>query len=228
MRPQTDFPESYLDFPHDECDSFEYHRKYPPDYSYWGKMPIWSIDEAVHLIHGVNPEFYKNLSKHDPIDNAEEEILKTKRLLERDILAENIRPKGRTRGRIIHLISSDVVNWALSREIEVPEELLSFLKNNKKDVDKSNSIQKPPYLDANHKYHSEELKIAIETWMALFENKKYISKKEALQHPQFKRDIKKHIEEHYKIKSAREIERITTVLNPKNVAVHNQLINHLG
>ena len=168
MRLQTDFPESYLDFPHDEGDAFEYHRRYPPDYSYWEKMPIWSIDEAVHLIHGVKPEFYKDLSKHDPIDNAEEEILKTKRLLERDILAENISPKKRTRGRVKHLIPSDVVNWALSREIEVPGELLILLKNNGQDINKSlNTAQKPPYLDDKHDYYAGELAIAVETWKAL-------------------------------------------------------------
>ena len=220
MRLQTDFPKSYFDFPQDEADSFDYHRNYPPEYSYWKNASLWTVDESVHLVYGVTPNFYELRSEKtsgvDSKDNAERELRKAYKLLERDILAGNIRTKGRTRSKVKHLFPNDVVNWAFSKGIEVPQELLSFLKNNKQDINKSfNAAQKPPYLDTEHDYYAEELAIAVETWMVLFEDEQYISKKETFKNPQFKKDIQKHIKDHYKIDSARKIDRITTVINPR-------------
>lgn len=207
-------PESYFTFPHDEDDPFRYHQDSPPDYSYWKKAPLWTIDESVHLIYGVKPNFYVTLSQGTsevvPTDNAEKEIGKTKKLLELGILAGNIKTKGRIRrGGSNYLYPKDVVNWAVGQGIEVPEELLSFLKNNKK------TAQALKCLDPKHKYYSEELAIAVGTWVALFENKQYISKKEAKKNPQFKNDIRKHIRKQNPKLGTTKINRIATLVNPK-------------
>jgi hypothetical protein len=204
-------PESYYRFPHDEGDSFEYHRMNPPDYSYRKKMPLWRIDEASHLIYGVEPGFYENLSEDGSIDNAEEEIKKTKRLLERDILAKKVKTYEKD-----FLNPTEVIYWAICHDINVPEELSYLFHEYRKKIDKSTSKnQELPYLNTEHKYHSEELAIAIETWMALFEDKQYISKKETINNPQFKSDIQKHIKKQHPKLSDRSMDRIGTLINPR-------------
>ena len=100
-------PKSYFDVP-DDADKFVYHRKYnPPDYSHWIKVSCWTIEESVHLIHGVEPGFYTNLSERDSVDNAEFEIKKTKMLLELDIVVEKVKTDEKD-----FLNPTEVIYWA--------------------------------------------------------------------------------------------------------------------
>ena len=111
---------------------------------------------------------------------------------------------------------TDVIYWAVCHDINVPEKLSYLFHEYRKKIDKSSSKnQELPYLDTKHEYHSEELAIAIETWMALFENKQYLSKKEALSNPLFVKDIQKHIKKQHPKLSDRATDRITTLINPR-------------
>ena len=70
--------------------------------------------------------------------------------------------------------------------------------------------QRPPYLDPEHKYHSEELALAVEVWMELLnEDGKFT------EHKAPREQIEDLLKKKREKLSKNAIDRITTMINPK-------------
>jgi len=100
----------------------------------------------------------------------------------------------------------ELARWAIATEQFPP-----FLK---KDIDKllpyrKKVINTPPYLDPEHKFHSDELKIAVEVWLHFFNEDNFTPNKAP------KTQLEGYIRKNYpSIKSSRAIGRIATLINP--------------
>ncbi len=68
----------------------------------------------------------------------------------------------------------------------------------------------PPYLEADHKYFSEELSIAVETWLAMYGPAGNLKTKTGPKKP-----IMDYLEKHHKNLSKSAMERIATIVNPQ-------------
>ena len=86
-----------------------------------------------------------------------------------------------------------------------------FLKS---DIDKLRPFKDkdtltPPFLDTRHAYHSEEIAIAIRTWLYFFDEENFRPNKA------IKVQIEEYLRSNYKNLSSNAIERISTLTNPK-------------
>jgi len=66
----------------------------------------------------------------------------------------------------------------------------------------------PPYLNPQHEYFNEELKIAVDTWLHFFDGKKFVR----IGAP--KEQYRQYLKEHYPDLKSTPIERICTMINP--------------
>ena len=190
-----------------------------------GKLPLW--------IHLINVKLLRITDKSNYVDwtpHAEVKFFGTS-------LHQLCEHAGKGNGFLTHVYNDGEVNNAMGGILrdgckvlvfKVPEQnnprggiyidyrkVFAFIDDVKRlDKEFLHSIdensQRPPYLDPGHKYHSEELALAVEVWMELLNEDGKFTKHKAPRE-QIEDLLKKKRE---KLSNAA-IDRITTMINPK-------------
>ena len=181
-----------------------------PDYDYFLKLDTWTIKQSVFIIHNQHP-----LAPIIPIDEHGEpygsiktdygfnnEMKQTEDILKNSIESGSI---SIIKDKLVK--PDEIISLAKSKGYELHSKLLERIRStNRIDV---NEPFKYDYLDNNHKYFSEELQIAIETWGELFGKEKFIEKNAP------KKQIEDLLKSKHKGLSKGALNRIATLVNPK-------------
>jgi len=177
-----------------------------PDYEYWKKFDSWELEEAIYLIHGIEPS-RKPSSQHEVVmarlnnrPQKHHDIQKTRHLASKSIKAGMLSLIEPTKSE---LKPSDFVKWAVSKNLEVPEELKDLMYITALDT----NIIDAPYLNRKHEYFSEELYAAISAWVEIYNGGKF-----KIKHSH-KVQIMKWLSENYTHFSKEAIKRVATVVN---------------
>lgn len=86
------------------------------DYSYWAKASFWTLDEAVALALGKNPEKV-NPSTLAPYQNLSAFPQKFQRL-------KNLAVRAKSVGKLFDPVFPSIfLNWAMENEIEIPQKM---------------------------------------------------------------------------------------------------------
>lgn len=112
------------------------HKPKQIDRQLWLKADHWSIEEAAHLLCGINPGFYKFPIKN-PYGSLEEHISLTYELLKRSYETGGLKRIGTPYRK--GFAPNDIIEWANKKELEIPPELRNMLSDFSED-DKFDSL----------------------------------------------------------------------------------------
>ena len=167
------------------------------DFEYWKTLPYWSVEEAVCLLLGFDPESIDSgqiLSlPYEKPEKPYDEIKRLKERVTRAMRAGNL-PEDWS--------PPDLIKWASEQNIPVPSDLEELKQQG------GYSAREIPYLSPQHEYYSLELAAAVNAWMALYKDGGHKNKFG------YKSQIEDYLRNHYPELSDRAIERIATVVNP--------------
>jgi len=184
-----------------------------PDYEHWAKVDIWTKAEAILILNRIDPShverkgatpehFIEYFQDPEDLKISMDKILKE--LNGTDF--QQVRNLSGHDG----IKRVDFIKWAQSKGYKIPDELL------RTEAFPIMTDKSPPYLDPNNSFFSEELKAAIDTWLAMYGPEGKISCNEKLQNQAHRQTIDPYVKKHYpQFKKKSERERIAIMVNAR-------------
>jgi len=168
------------------------------DHEYWKKRSYWTLEQAVFLLLGFDPDIYDPVEM-TPVPGTKppkpyDEIHRLMRLVQDAIRAGELPEDWRP---------SDFIKWALEEKLPMPYDLEELKQQG------GYSAREIPYLNPQHEYYSLELAAAVDAWTALYSDGGYKNK---FSH---KSQIEDYLRKRNPQLSDRAIERLATIVNPR-------------
>jgi len=188
------------------------HKRDIIDYSHYKNLDCWEIGVAISLLCRTDPQSMFSLKRKasltDFIDMAESFYPDEKDFAHSVI--EHVKSSMKS-GKLNYLPDSESVKpsefiqWALTKELNVPKELIPLTKGQKTPGEKV-----PPYLNPKNPDYAPELAIAVEAWETIYSNPKLINKTRG-----YITQIEAWLEKNHSDLSKEAVTRIAKVINIK-------------
>lgn len=153
-----------------QADAPEFLPEVKADFTHWGKMSYWSLEEAIALLLGQNPEFVNWDIVRDYIEWPHTSELSLNYAKLRVVVLRAFEMQ-----EITDPITPDIfIAWAERKDIKIPEKLqeqITMIKNinNATGTEKLETLAWNGF-DENEKTYSKELAIAVKVHAAVSKN----------------------------------------------------------
>lgn len=153
-----------------QADAPEFLPEVKADFTHWGKMSYWSLEEAIALLFGQNPEFVNWDIVRDYVEWPYTSELSLDYAKLRVVVLRAFEMQ-----EITEPISPDIfIAWAKGKDIKIPEKLqeqITIIKNinNTTEIEKLETLVWKGF-DENESTYSKELAIAVKAHAAVSKN----------------------------------------------------------